>query len=196
MAKEKIKDDPTWRDQLYAYGFNDADIDEINVIPQHRFFIKMNMTFAESLKSEIKTQIEDTFCDQINEHYGNIMRGIERIEKKVDIHDKKLIILQNDVEKLNRKNSLLSYSIRGAIYIIIAVILFLLIASSSWYKHHFIGFFKNRNTYEWEQKVRNLPETDMGVTRGAKTIDFNKLTNVQKDSVIDREEKAILNMIK
>lgn len=61
MANAKTKVDlpePSWKQQLYAYGFTDADIDEVNEVPLHRFLIKMNVVFGNALKKEVSILLE------------------------------------------------------------------------------------------------------------------------------------------
>ena len=85
MTKRNIPE-PDWKQQLYAYGFTDEDIDAINVIPQHRFFIQMNELSNKAMMADIKSilaensiKINKDIAEIIitqNERWGTVITGI------------------------------------------------------------------------------------------------------------------------
>jgi hypothetical protein len=209
MANKIInKPEPSWRDQLYTYGFNDKDIDEINAVPQHRFFIKMNMTFSESLKKDIKDNIEVKFCADIKEHYDNIMKGIGRVETnvsnlKIEVEGLKTgqKDMQKDITILKKRNSIKSYIIRGTIYIAIALVIefVALMFLFPWYHAHFADFFKKKNSHNIELIIERDNRILNASTRGIKKQNYANYKKEQIDSIsnknINDKEYVILSTI-
>jgi hypothetical protein len=91
--------EPSFREQLYAYGFTDEDIDALNVIPLHRYLIKMNLNFSNSLKSDIVDMVKEVVMAQNAKLF--------RMDKKIDTKFKQIIMGQaknsSQIEKIETR---------------------------------------------------------------------------------------------
>lgn len=126
---EKTKlPEPSWKEQLYAYGFTDEDIDDANEVPLHRFLIRMNLTFSTALRTEIKTildsqttkiykELAESFIirdEKFDRKFDMIMNAIDKQTKSVNSLTKKV----NELQKVQKDHGTRITQLEGTLSII------------------------------------------------------------------------------
>jgi hypothetical protein len=135
MVKKENLPEPGWKEQLYAYGFTDADIEAINVIPQHRFFIQMNevsnkvmMADIREILAENNLKINKDIAEIIitqNERWGNVIteisKGIDCVSRSVsDLKDEMVLMkTENDTVHLQLQEGLRKLTFRNNYWLIL-----------------------------------------------------------------------------
>src|SRR5574343_1217440 len=164
MAKKVTPQDPNWRDQLYAYGFTDEDIDALNVVPLHKYFVRMNDTFQESLKADIADLLADNWDEvrkditgiviEQNEKWGTVitevMKGIDSASRDVSHLKKEMVQIKTDNDKVHEelRKGLKKLMIRNNYWMILlrlaatGIIMYFVIkfAHDHWWTSKFLSF--------------------------------------------------------
>jgi hypothetical protein len=118
MTKQKNLPEPTWKEQLHAYGMSDKSIENMTFKQgDHDFFVKMNNTFQDALKDDIKEFLEEQ-SESIrkdvaeivitqNERWGavitEVMRGIDSVSKSVAEMKKEMIQIKMDNDRVHEE---------------------------------------------------------------------------------------------
>lgn len=167
MAKKTNLPEPTWKDQLHAYGMSDKSIENMTFKQgDHDFFIKMNDTFQDSLKTDIvdlltenndivRKEIAEIIITQ-NERWGSVitevMKGIDKVSNSVDKMKEEMtrIKLENDKVHEELKNGIRKLMFRNNYWMIFlrlaatGIVLYFLIkyAHNHWWSNNLLSFFQ------------------------------------------------------
>jgi hypothetical protein len=155
MVKDKRKElpEPTWKEQLYGYGFTDEDIDAVNEIPLHRFLIRMNLTFQDALILTLKDQNKDFHNKMIEDVREVITQELTPIQKDVkEIKDNMALMKQeNDRDHEEFKDHIGKLLFTNRWWMILlrlvttGIILFFLVkyAHGHWWPNYSLSLFCN-----------------------------------------------------
>ena len=118
MANKKNLPEPTWKDQLHAYGMSDKSIENMTFKQgDHDFFVKMNNTFQDALKEDIKEFLEqqsESIRKDVaeivitqNERWGGVitevMKGIDSVAKSVAEMKKEMVKMKEENEAIHQE---------------------------------------------------------------------------------------------
>jgi hypothetical protein len=185
---EKSKETKTITLVEHAFALPDSDKEFGMKIADHKLICSVLDAHLESVNDEICDIIVDKAFDKLAEVIKPIFSKLEDLETGQKI-------MQEDINILKSRNSIKSYIIRGAIYILIALFLTFIgmMFLFPWYQKHFTGFFERKQTenQEWVDYVRNMDIKNV-TTR---SIDYHKLTTIQQDSIHEENEKGLLKQI-
>jgi uncharacterized membrane protein YheB (UPF0754 family) len=119
-AKKQNKKEPTWHDQLVNIGMSERSIADMTFKPgDHEFFVKMNDTFKDALKTEMKELVgellvesNNAVCKDIAEIVvaqnnkmsmviTEIMNGMEKVIDDFSYLKKEIIKMKSDNENVH-----------------------------------------------------------------------------------------------
>jgi hypothetical protein len=142
MVKKQNLPEPSWKEQLYAYGFTDTDIDSINEVPLHRFLIKMNLTFSEALKADIKEILKannETFHDELIADVREVIeQELKPIKDDIISIKGKMHIMGDNYQTMSDKIDKLDKRTKEWKLLLLGILLFLATITVVWFLHKYI----------------------------------------------------------